>query len=254
MNTLKVIQTSSLPRNHSFFHARKPVSIRRSTATHCNSNGKASESPPPTEGDKQKQELLAQIAMLQAQKVRLTDFLDERSAYLTQFAEDANAEFDEIAENARKELDEAGARIMENLENKMQSFEEKAELNRQEIEENEKILEDFEDQIERDRNEGLFFKNLRKTKPPKQMEEAKEEARKLKELARESAGSKVRRNIYLGLISLLTVAIVQAIVSSPEVEWRKVIALALIALALLAQFIYEQSLSSTSEKQEEKEK
>ncbi|KAK1298669.1 hypothetical protein QJS10_CPB14g00825 [Acorus calamus] len=252
MNTLKAIQTSSLPRNPSFFHARKPVSIRRSTATHCNSNGKASESPPPTEGDKQKQELLAQIAMLQAQKVRLTDFLDERSTYLTQFAEDANAEFDEIAENARKELDEAGARIMENLENKMQSFEETAELNRQEIEENEKILEDFEDQIERDRNEGLFFKNLRKTKPPKQMA-AKEEARKLKELARESAGSKVRRNIYLGLISLLTVAIVQAIVSSPEVEWRKVIALALIALALLAQFIYEQSLSS-SEKQEEKEK
>jgi hypothetical protein len=30
--------------------------------------------------------------MLQAQKVRLTDYLDERSAYLTQFAEEANAD------------------------------------------------------------------------------------------------------------------------------------------------------------------
>lgn len=49
--------------------------------------------------------------MLQAQKVRLTDFLDERSAFLTQFAEDANAEFDQIGENALKELDEASARV-----------------------------------------------------------------------------------------------------------------------------------------------
>ena len=36
-----------------------------------------------TEGDSRKQELLARIAMLQAQKVRLTDYLDERSAYLS---------------------------------------------------------------------------------------------------------------------------------------------------------------------------
>lgn len=49
--------------------------------------------------------------MLQTQKVRLTDFLDERSAYLTQFAEDANAGFDEIGEKAMKELDDAGERV-----------------------------------------------------------------------------------------------------------------------------------------------
>lgn len=49
--------------------------------------------------------------MLQAQKVRLTDYLDERSAYLTQFAEEANAEIDQIGENALKELDEAGTRV-----------------------------------------------------------------------------------------------------------------------------------------------
>uniref|UniRef100_A0A6N2MN64 Uncharacterized protein n=1 Tax=Salix viminalis TaxID=40686 RepID=A0A6N2MN64_SALVM len=42
--------------------------------------------------------------MLQAQKVRLTDYLDERSAYLAQFAEEANAEFDKIGEDARVRL------------------------------------------------------------------------------------------------------------------------------------------------------
>jgi hypothetical protein len=40
-------------------------------------------------GDKRQQEVLAQIAMLQAQKVRITNFLDERSAYLAKFAKDA---------------------------------------------------------------------------------------------------------------------------------------------------------------------
>lgn len=49
--------------------------------------------------------------MLQAQKLRLTDYLDERSAFLTQFAEEANAEIDQIGENALKELDEAGSRV-----------------------------------------------------------------------------------------------------------------------------------------------
>jgi hypothetical protein len=57
------------------------------------------------DGDKRQQEVLAQIAMLQAQKVRITNFLDERSAYLTKFAKDADTEFDLIGQNAMKELD-----------------------------------------------------------------------------------------------------------------------------------------------------
>lgn len=69
-----------------------------------------SEAPKP-DGDTKKQELLARIAMIQTQKVRLTDYLDERSAYLTQFAEEANAEFDKIGEDALKGLDEASSRV-----------------------------------------------------------------------------------------------------------------------------------------------
>ncbi|WOL13480.1 hypothetical protein Cni_G22250 [Canna indica] len=65
--------------------------------------------------NKRRHEILACIAMLQAQKVHLTDFLDERSAYLTQFAEDANAEFDQIGENTLQELDEASAMVSPSL-------------------------------------------------------------------------------------------------------------------------------------------
>jgi len=49
--------------------------------------------------------------MLQTRKVRLTEYLDERSAYLTQFGEKVNAEFEKIGEDALKELDEASARV-----------------------------------------------------------------------------------------------------------------------------------------------
>lgn len=68
---------------------RKPSITKNSILCICNSNDSNSESSPP-EGDT-KQELLARISMLEARKVRLTDYLDERSAYRTQFAEEANA-------------------------------------------------------------------------------------------------------------------------------------------------------------------
>ena len=114
MNTLKATETYSLIRTP-LSHPRKFRSRHRSTLCFCNSDESGSASSPSSEGDKRKQELLARIAMLQTQKVRLTDFLDERSAYLTQFAEVANAEFDEIGEKAMKELDEAGARVCNHL-------------------------------------------------------------------------------------------------------------------------------------------
>ncbi|KAL2508573.1 hypothetical protein Fot_32220 [Forsythia ovata] len=122
-------------------------------------------------------------------------YLDERSAYLTQFAEEANAEIDQIGENALRELDEANVRIMENSESRMQAFEESAELNKSEIEKNEQTISDFEGQIDRDRNEGLFFKNLR-PKTPIEVEKAKEEAEKITKLTIKKAGSATRGNIY----------------------------------------------------------
>lgn len=106
------------PNQHVFFN--RTSHFQRKDLVHClckpndsNSDSEATPPPPtpPPQGDSRQQELLAKIAQLQTQKVRLTDYLDERSAYLSQFAEDANTEIDQIGENALKELDEAGERV-----------------------------------------------------------------------------------------------------------------------------------------------
>jgi hypothetical protein len=121
---------------------------------------------------------------------------------------------------------------------------------------NDKVLEDFEDWIEKEKNEGMFFKSLGKVKPRNKKEiklKAKVEAQKVKEIAKESAGSKTRMNIYLGLMAILGLTIANAVFATPEVEWRKVAALALIFIGLVAQVIYEQDISPKAEKTEKRE-
>ncbi|CAN6475391.1 unnamed protein product [Victoria cruziana] len=215
-------------------------------------NAKDSEPSSSSEGDERKQGFLAKMAMIEAQKVRLTNFLDERSAYLTQFAEEANVEFDAIAEETLKGLDEASARIMENLESRMQAFEEDADLNREEIERNDKVLQDFEDKMEKDRNDGLFFKSL-KAKPPTgdKKVDAKEEVEKLKEVTRGSAKSSIRRNIYLALVGLLVLTIIDAVTTSSAFDWRKIAGFGAILLALIVQLVYEQSIATETEEKDE---
>ncbi|XP_027067867.1 uncharacterized protein [Coffea arabica] len=249
MMSLKAFQSPCTPNKHALLRGRDYSKRKYTNLLLCKANESDSGIPPP-EGDRRKQELLARIAMLQAQKLRLTDYLDERSAYLTQFAEEANAEIDQIGENALKELDEAGSRIMENIESQMQAFEESAELNKQEIEAGDRKLADFEGQIEEDRNEGLFFKNLRQKTPPGK-ERAEEERMKLRELAKENAGSKTRRNIYLALIGLVLIGICDASITSSS-DWRKVAVLGAILVGLLSQLLYEQMMLSETEKTEQK--
>lgn len=145
---------------------------------------------------------------------------------------------------------------MERLDSKMQSYEETAEMQRQEIEMNERVLEDFEDWIEEEKNEGMFFKSLGKVKKPQNNEEikvkAKIEAQKVREIAEESAGSKARMNIYLALTAILGLTIANAVFATPEVEWRKVAALGLIFIGLVAQVIYEQDISPPVADKDEK--
>ncbi|MCD9560258.1 hypothetical protein HAX54_018780 [Datura stramonium] len=143
-----------------------------------------------------------------------------------------------------------GARIMENIESQMQAFEESVELNKQEIEENEKKLVDFEGQMEEERNEGLFFKNLGQ-KQPADKAKVKEEMEKIKQLSKETAESKIRRNIYLVLMGLVVVGIMNALISSPS-DWGKSAVLGVILVGLLSQVIYEQKvLSETETKQKQ---
>ncbi|OMO85149.1 hypothetical protein CCACVL1_10389 [Corchorus capsularis] len=250
MIAMKAIQASFSPNKLTFLHTRRRSAYSRNNSILClsKSNDSDSDSDPKSSssgGDTQKQELLARIAMLQAQKVRLTDYLDERSAYLTQFAEEANAEFDKVGEDALRGLEEAGERIMENIESQMQAFEESQEMNKLEIELNENQLEQFEGQIEKDRNEGLFFKNLTEKKKPIDKAKAKEETEKIKEITKAKAGSKLRRNIYLALIAVLVVEIGDSFITSSD--WRKVAVLGAILVALFSQFIYEQTLLSEAE-------
>ncbi|KAJ1437360.1 hypothetical protein SESBI_03688 [Sesbania bispinosa] len=241
MIALKSIHPSFILTNIKYnIQCTRLLNTRSSILCLCKSNESDFQAPQP--GDTRKQDLLAQIAMLEAQKVRLADYLDEKSEYLTQFGEEVNAEFNKIGEDALKGLDEAGARITANIENQMLEFEESAELNRQEIQERENNLEEFEVQMEDGRNEGLFFKNLRK-KAPVDKAKAKEEAEKIKEVTRQKAGSRARKNIYLFFIGLLTFIIVDSIASS-STDGRKVAVFGAILVALISQFIYEQNLSS----------
>lgn len=119
MLALHTIQSCpSLRRSYLF--RRALLGRKRSFICAGSSEDAESGSPSPFGGDKRQQEVLAQIAMLQAQKVRITDFLDERSAYLTKFAKDADSEFDLIGQNAMKELDAVGDQVSISLQSKFE--------------------------------------------------------------------------------------------------------------------------------------
>lgn len=245
MIALKAIHGAFTPNStaHTLLDNARPRNAARASILLCFCKNKDSDSEAPQqqpEGDVQSQELLAQIAMLQTEKVRLTDFIDERSAYLSQFGEEAKAEYDKVGEDALKGLDEATARITANIESQMLEFEEATELNRQEIEESENKIVEFEGQIEKERNEGLFFKNLRQNAPVDKAK-AKEDVEKIKDVNKENNGSKTRTNVYLFFIGLLTFGIVDSISSSSGADWKKVAVLGGILFVLFSLFVSEQN-------------
>ncbi|MED6124336.1 hypothetical protein PIB30_058074 [Stylosanthes scabra] len=249
MITLKTIHLCFTPTNsnHTRFHNNTRTTSVLCLCTKSNNNDESDSSKPPQqpEGNAQSQELLAQIAMLQAQKVRLTGYLDEKSEYLTQFGEEAKAEFDKIGADALKGLDEASDRITANIESQMLEFEELNELNRLEIEANENKLVEFEDQMEKDQNEGLFFKSLGGKKDPVVDDKAKAKDDEVKrtelqqELSREKedGSNKTLKNVYLFSIGLLTFGILNSIGN----DWRKVAVLGAVLVVLFSLFINEQN-------------
>ncbi|KAL8557457.1 hypothetical protein ACS0TY_004762 [Phlomoides rotata] len=139
--------------------------------------------------------------------------------------------------------------IMDRIESRMQAFEESVELNKVEIEESEKKVAYFEGQIEKERNEGLFFKNLGENAPVDKAK-AREETERIEQVTKKSAGSVIRRNIYLGLIGLVVIGIADASTSSTS-DWRKVAVLGVILVGLLTQIFYEQSILSEAGKTEQ---
>lgn len=125
----------------------------------------------------------------------------------------------------------------------MLEFEESTELNRQEIEESENKIVEFEGQIEKERNEGLFFKNLGQNAPADKAK-AKEDVENIKDLNKENNGSKTRKNVYLFFIGLLTFGIVNSIASSSGADWKKGAVLGGIIFVLFSLFINEQNKDS----------
>lgn len=126
----------------------------------------------------------------------------------------------------------------------MLAFEESNELNKKDIEESESKVMEIEGQMEVDRNEGLFFKNLGQKGPLFDKAKAKEEDEKMKDvITREKNERKTRKNVYLFFIGLLSYGMVGSInVSSlSDTDWKKVAVLGAILLALFSQFIYEQN-------------
>ncbi|KAJ4835678.1 hypothetical protein Tsubulata_036469 [Turnera subulata] len=253
MIAFKPIHTSFTNTKYTLFHARRPIHAKGSILCLCRSSKPESEANPP-EGDVRTQELLAQIALIQVEKARAIDYLDETAANLTKFAKEANAELDKIGEDALKEFDEASKRRMAKMDEEMQAFEESARLKRIEIENSEKKLADFEGQLEKERNEGMFFKNLGQRAPldPAGKAGAMEEAKKIKDLTKAKAGSKTRITVYFVLTGLIVVEIADSVISSPD--WGKVAVLGAILVGLITQLSYELRISSEIEETERKKK
>lgn len=137
---------------------------------------------------------------------------------------------------------------MGNIESQMQAFEESAESNKQEIEENQRKIDEFETRFENEINEGLFFKNLGQSKPVN-ITLAKEEAQKVTELTKQTAGTNTRRNIYLALIGLVSISLIDSFISQ-SFDWRKGGILGLVLVGLVTQLTYEQNVLGEAQKNE----
>lgn len=55
--------------------------------------------------------MLVGMVQLQTGKMRVTEFVDERSKHLSDIAAQAKEEYDKIAQDAMRNLDEAGSKV-----------------------------------------------------------------------------------------------------------------------------------------------
>lgn len=202
-------------------------------------------------GDERTQDLLVEIAMLEAQKVQVTEFVKERSSHLAEIVEQANSEFQQVADDTMKGMDEAGIKVMENLEADVQACEEKLASARAEMETNEQSITKFEKEMQKVRNEGLFFQSLYtqakkwKDLPPEKRNTIQMEADMLKEVTKRTLNSTTRRNLYIFLILVLNLTIID-LVASGNAEWPKLAIYTILDVLVVTQLTYETIISSNA--------
>ncbi|KAL2635490.1 hypothetical protein R1flu_006969 [Riccia fluitans] len=189
------------PKNSSpLFPCSVPSLDLRPLTTTVRAQGKppsSSEDESDKGGDREVQETLVDILRLETGKVRVSEYVEEQAKYLTDIAETADEEYARIAEEAKRSMDAAGSKVLEEIENKASAFEEELAAARAQIEADEADFEAFEKNVEKARNEGLFFKELYKTvkaKTPEEQEQIKQKAKEVQETVTKSAGSKSRFN------------------------------------------------------------
>ncbi|XP_024375948.1 uncharacterized protein [Physcomitrium patens] len=201
-------------------------------------------------GDEQVQDMLVGMVRLQAGKMRVTEFVDERSKLLSDIADQAKEEYDKIAQDAMGKMDEASSKIISSVDAEAQAMEEELASARAQMEADSREFDEFEENVDKARSEGLFFKSLY-SKPLKpwsdrtadEKKSIKEEAKIVFNVARKSGSSKTRRFLYGVLIFLLSLSLVEA-VSNGEHPWPKLALYSFILVALVVQLTYESFMAS----------
>ncbi|KAI5072168.1 hypothetical protein GOP47_0012274 [Adiantum capillus-veneris] len=140
-----------------FYVRRQPLLVIAS------SYGPGSKSSDGTSGDTKVQQMLVDMVRIQVGKVRMIEFVDERSQHLRNIADDVVLEYDRIAYRTMKDFDASGSRVLRQLDAGASAIEKDLMIARAEMEAHSRDFEEFQIRIAYSRNEGLFFKNLYKS-------------------------------------------------------------------------------------------
>lgn len=117
---------------------------------------------------------------------------------------------------------------------------------RAQMEADSRELEEFEDNVDKARSEGLFFKSLYgkplkawKERTSDEKQAITQEAQEVTNVTKRSASSKTRRFLYGVLIFMLSLSLLEAVSGGGDYPWPKLALYSLILVALVVQFTYE---------------
>jgi len=135
--------------------------------------------------------------------------------------------------------------IISSVDAEVQAMEEELASARAQMEADSQEFDEFEENVDKARSEGLFFKSLYskplkawKDRTPEEKKTIQEEAEVVYNVAKKSGSSKTRRFLYGVLIFLLSLSLLEA-VSNGDFPWPKLALYSLILVALVVQLTYE---------------